>query len=268
MNHTSLFFKTFFIDNLASPSFLGLLHSCVWITWCPAHTLYFFMNSSTVVKSLCTCLKAALYCTSSLEQVAVYLFTQVEHQWRNVYLEQVAVYLFNRWNINEQTFTWSKWLCICLDRWNINEQMFTWSRRLCTWSYRWNINELVFTWSRWYCTVHTDETSVNKHLLGLGAGGYAPVYTGKTSINKRLLGCVPVHTGETSMNSLLGAGNCLPVHIVMTQVKHHWTKVYWEQQVHKICYHCHDIFFPFFFFSCFLKLMTCHHSSNIYMPNI
>ena len=62
---------------------------------------------------------------------------------------------------------------------------------------------------------------MNKHLLGLGAGGYAPVYTGKTSINKRLLGCVPVHTGETSMNSLLRAGNCLPVHIVMTQVKHH-----------------------------------------------
>ena len=35
------------------------------------------MNSSTVVKSLCTCLKAALYCTSNLEQVAVYLFAEV-----------------------------------------------------------------------------------------------------------------------------------------------------------------------------------------------
>ena len=189
MNHTSLFFKTFSSDNLASPSLLGLLHSCVWITRRPAHTLYFFMNSSTVVKSLCTCLKAALYCTSSLEQVAVYLFTQVKHQWTNIYLDQVAVYLFtqvehqwtniyldqvtvylvmqvkhqwtniyleqvvlycsHRWNISEQTFTWSRWLCTCSHRWNINKQ-FTGSRQLLTYSH----------------SSDTGKTSLNNSLLG------------------------------------------------------------------------------------------------------
>lgn len=36
-------------------------------------TLYFFIKSSTVLNSLCTCLKAILYCTNNLEHEAVYL---------------------------------------------------------------------------------------------------------------------------------------------------------------------------------------------------
>ena len=174
MNHTSLFLKTFSIDNLASPSLLGLLHSCVWVTWCPAHTLYFFMNSSTVMKSLCTCLKAALYCTSSLEQVAVYLFTQVEHQWTNIYLEQVVVYLFtqmeHQWtNIYlEQMAVYllrqvkHQWTNVYLEQevvYLVIQVKHQWTsvyleQVVLYCSHRWNISEQTFTWT-WSWGLHT-----------------------------------------------------------------------------------------------------------------
>lgn len=46
-------------------------------------TRYFFIKSSTVGKVvLWTCLNAALYCTSSLEQAAVYLWVNKNIQFR------------------------------------------------------------------------------------------------------------------------------------------------------------------------------------------
>lgn len=53
-------------------------------------TLNFFINTSTVGNSSpCTCLKAALYCTSSFEHAAVYLENKIMKKMR-VFMARLA----------------------------------------------------------------------------------------------------------------------------------------------------------------------------------
>jgi hypothetical protein len=67
-------------------------------------TLYFFIKSSTVLNSLCTCLNAILYCTNNLEHEAVYL--QKKYSSSNCIIFSFAKQFKTLQSINIQTPNW------------------------------------------------------------------------------------------------------------------------------------------------------------------